>query len=245
MGSAKHGGRILGLSVLAVWGLMALGAAGAQAKTHEEQLQPVHVLALGKGILPLSSALGSFSVNGGAPAGQTIVGAQLGSGYVLMAARDLKIECQGSALNSGVINNSTDAEVTVTFTGCVVNNHAGTPIKACQFKELETIKAAALALPILHGGQRFVLFEPLGETFTTVSFKPETVCTLPLNNPIKGSITAKVEGELEETVLTLVFSEAIQLLSGDVLKYGALANTSYLNRASHVELEGGGTLGVH
>jgi hypothetical protein len=234
MGSAKHGGRILGLSVLAVWGAMALFAPGAQAQ------------------LPGESKAGSFSVNGGVPTGQALVGEQLGSGYLLVAARDLKIECTGGTLNSGVANNSTDAKIMVTFEGCVAQNHAGTPLKGCQYKELETIRASALALPIVHGGERFVLFEPLeGTHFTNISYKAETVCTLPLNNPLAGALTAKVgpevEGKqiLEGSALSLQFSQAAQLLTGDVQKYGGLANTGYLNATIDVELAGGGKLGVH
>jgi hypothetical protein len=224
MGSAKHGGRVL---VLVALGAMAFFAAGAQAQ------------------LPGESKAGSFSVNSETPSEDPITGEQLGSGYLLVQTRNLKIECTGATVNAGVINDATKAKVTVTFTGCVANNHAGAPLKGCAFKELETIKAAALALPIVHGGERFVLFEPLeGKLITVISFKPETVCTLPLNNPVTGSVAAKVEA-LEGETLTPIFSEAIQLLSGDVLKYGALANTSYLNGIGDAKSAVGFNLGIH
>jgi len=225
----NHGLKVLGLALLSALGMMAFTAIGAQAQT-----------------LPGASTPGTFLVNLGTPSGNAIVGTQLGSGYLLVAARDLKIECGSGKLDSGIINNSTDAKATVTFSECVANNHEGKPLAGCEFKELKTVKASALALPILHGGERFVLFEPLeGTEFTKVSFKPGVGCILPLNNPVTGSVVAKVEGELEGTVQTLVFSEAIQLLSGDVLKYGALSNTSYVNATADVEVSGGGKLGVH
>jgi hypothetical protein len=223
----NHGLKVLGLALLSALSMMAFAVAGAQAQ------------------LPGESKLGKFSVNGVAPTEDPLKGEQLGSGYLLVQARDLKIECAEGTVDSAVANNETDAKATVTFKKCVANNHKGEPLKDCLFKELETVKASALALPVLHGGERFVLFEPLsGTQFANVSFKPETVCTLPLNNPVTGSVVAKV-GELEGTSLPLEFSEAVQLLSGDVLKYGALANTSYVNAKAHVAVEGGGTLGVH
>jgi hypothetical protein len=229
MRSGTHGLRAVVLAAMAVLGLMAFGTVGAWAQT-----------------LPGASTPGEFLVNLGVPNGDAATAFQLGSGYLLIAARDKKVQCNSLDVNSILINNSTDATVAVTFLECILLTHAGGTAKGCVLKELETIKASALALPILHGGERFVLFEPLaGTELANIRIKPETVCPLPLNSPITGSIVAKVQGELEGTVQTLVFSEAIQLLSGDVLKYGALANTAYLNGTVDVELEGFGKLGVH
>jgi hypothetical protein len=257
MRNSKHGFKALVLAMMAALGVMAFSAVGAQAQSHELLLlaktHELHLLVLDDETNPNplpkpseTNSPGTFTVDGNVPAGQGLKGKQLGNGYLLVAARDLKIECTGGTVTAANVNNSTDAKATVTFTGCVANNHAGTPLKDCLFKELETIKASALALPILHGGQKYVLFEPLeGENFTTVSFKEGTVCTLPLNNPVKGSVVAKVDA-LEGTVQTLLFNEAIQLLVGDVLKYGALANTSYVNGHADVEVEGvEKELGVH
>jgi hypothetical protein len=231
MRSKKHGIRSLALAAMAALGVMAFGTGGAQAQAPE---------------LPGKSTAGSFSVNLATPSGQALVGEQLGAGYLLIQARDLKIECQKGIATSGAISNATSAQVTITFEGCIANNHKGEPLKGCQLKELETIKASALALPIVHGGERFLLFEPLvGSVYTILTFKSETVCALPLTSPVSGSAVAKVEGGLEGEAQTIVFSETIQLLSGDVLKYGAFVNTAYLNGIADIELEGGGKLGVH
>ena len=228
MRSAKHGIRVLGLAVLA---LLGVGLSGAQAA------------------LPGESTVGTFLANLGVPTGHVFTGEQLGNSYLLVQARNLKIECTGLDVNEGVLNNSTDGKVTVSFLGCLANNHKGEMIENCEFKELKTIKVSALLLPILHGEKRFVLFEPLeGTQLAVVSFKPNQGCVLPLNNPVTGAVVAEVEPELklEGEQLTLLFSELIQFLSGDVLKYGSLSNTSYLNGTADIELAGFNIkLGVH
>jgi hypothetical protein len=228
MRNGKHGLRALALTMKIMLAVMTFTTGGAQAA------------------LPGDSTLGSFLVNLGTPSFNNVTAKQLGTGFLLVQARDLKIECTSVDIDFGWIKTSTDAEVDVKFLGCVAKNHAGSPLKDCLFKELETIKASALVLPILHGGERFVLFEPrIGTELANIKFKPETTCTLSLSNPVFGAVAAKVEGELEAVVQTLVFSEAIQLLSGDILKYGALNNTAYLSGVADAELDSGAKLGIH
>jgi len=233
MRGAKHGIRGLGLVVLAALGTMAFTAVGAQAQAPE---------------LPGKSTAGTFLYNLATPAGQAVTGEQLGTGYLLVQARDLKIECGSLDINEGVLTNATEGKFKVLFLGCTIRNHKSELLAGCEFKELGGMSASFLVLLILHGGERFVLFEPLeGTNFAIVSFKPNLGCVLPLNNPKTGSFAAKVEGGLlDAEVQTIVFSEAIQLLSGDLFKYGALGNTGYLNGT--IDLEGvaeGSKLGIH
>ncbi|HWM55824.1 MAG TPA: hypothetical protein VNO20_10600 [Solirubrobacterales bacterium] len=231
MRSAKHGIKVLTLAVLAVIGVMAVGAVGAQ------------------GQLPGGSTLGEFLVNLGTPIKNAATGVQLEIGYLLVEARDLKIECETLKVDFGAITNLTDGTTEVRFLGCVVNNHEGNPITGCEFKELGTVKAAALVLPKVHNGERFLLFKPLeGVTnLAVVSFKGGQGCILPLNNPVTGSVVAKVTGnELNATTQPILFNETNQLLSGDVLKYGSLANTAYLDGTGHVKLsDPESKLGIH
>ncbi|HWN10399.1 MAG TPA: hypothetical protein VNO50_14230 [Pyrinomonadaceae bacterium] len=250
MRNSKHGLKALVLAIMAALGMMAFGAISASA---EEPKLHEHKLVLEAGTpLPLASAAGTFLYNLADPAvlvgeekSTAITGKQLVAGYLLVAARDLKIECTELDVNEGVLNSTTDGKAKVLFLGCVANNHKGEPLANCEFKELKSVSASALVLPILHNGARYLLFEPLeGTQFANVSFKQN--CILPLNNPVTGSVVAQVEGaNLDATVQTIAFSEAIQLLSGDVLKYGALSNTSYVNGKAHLEGALGAKLGVH
>jgi hypothetical protein len=262
MRNSKHGLKALGLAVMAtVLGTMAFATAAQAQHAHELSLHELSLLATDHTLHllvladetnpnPLSApgTAGSFLVNLATALLATITGEQLGKGYLLVASRDLKIECGELEINSGKISNTTDGAAEVTFKKCVANNHKGEPLKDCLFKELETIKASALVLPISHAGQSYVLFEPLtGTEFANVKFKPETTCTLPLNNPVTGSVVAKVDA-LDAVTQTILFNEAVQLLNGDVLKYGVLANTAYVNGHVDLKLSGAHTgqkLGVH
>ncbi|HWN08232.1 MAG TPA: hypothetical protein VNO50_02990 [Pyrinomonadaceae bacterium] len=247
MRGAKHGIRGLGLVVLAVIGVMAFTAVGAQAQVSHE----LHLAGLTNPnplASPATNSPGEFLVNLGSALLATFIGEQLGKGYLLVQARDLKIECTGFDLTNGKINSSTDASAEAIFLGCVLLTHAGLPLEGCEFKELGIIKSSYLVLPILHGGVNYLLFEPLtGTNFTVISFKAGQGCILPLNNPKTGSIVAKV-GALDAVVQTITFGEAIQLLVGDVVKYGALNNTAYLTGTVHISLLGshfGQKLGIH
>ena len=225
----NHGLKVLGLALLSALSMMAFAAVGAQAQ------------------LPGESKAGTFTVGGKAALLATVVGEQLGQGFLLVAARDLKIECSSFDINEGKINSSTDAQGKVTFLGCLSFSHAGVHLKDCQFKTLETITAEALILPILHGGLNYVLFEPIppATIFSTPSYKSGTACTLPLNNPVTGSVTALVK-TLEANPQVLLFSEAIQLLTGDKLAFGGFP--AYLNATADVSASGahvGQVIGVH
>lgn len=240
----NHGLKVLGLALLSALGMMAFIAAGAQAQTHTELLTAHTNHNKAGGTLnpsplasPATNTPGTFLVNLGAALLATVSVAQVGEGVLLVAGRSLEIRCTTLTLNEGKINTSTDASGKATFTGCKSFDHKTlTELKECLLKTLETIEAKALVLPILHGGENFLLFEPQGaEPFTTVSYKPGIGCTLPLNNPVTGAVVALVE-ELDAVVQTILFSEGIQLLTGDVLSFGA--SPSYITAKGTVQLSG-------
>jgi hypothetical protein len=218
MRNGKHRLEALALAIMTTLGVMALGVAGAQAQ------------------LPGESKPGTFLVNLGVALLATLTGQILGVGFLLVKDKDLKIECKALDINSGKINSSTDGSAEVLFLECVARNHAGVQLADCEFKTLKTIKALVLVLPILHGGEPFLLFEPLsGTELANVSFKSGTACTLPLNNPVTGAVVAKVDA-LDAIKQEILFSEAIQLLSGDVLKYSLNNNTAYLDGIADIWL---------
>lgn len=229
MRGMKHGIRILGLAVLALIATMVVGAGGAQ------------------GQLPGESKVGEFLVNLGPVLLVTATASQLGTGFLLVAGRDLKLECTSFDITAGKLNSSTDAAIEAVFLGCLAFSHAGVHLKDCQLKELETIRASTLVLPILHGGLTYALLEPVppATTFATITYKSGTACTLPLNNPVAGSITALIK-TLDAVKQPILFSEAIQLLTGDKLAFGGFP--AYLNAEADVELSGehlGQKLGIH
>ncbi|HWM55169.1 MAG TPA: hypothetical protein VNO20_07265 [Solirubrobacterales bacterium] len=228
MRSAKHGMRTLGLAILVVTGVMAVGATGAQ------------------GQLPGESKSGTYLVNL-APALLAIIEAkQIGITSFLVPARSFEIKCTAFHIE-GKISTSTDAEGKLVSLGCLSFDLMSGEILPCDMKTLGTVTAKVLVLPILHSGEPFLLFEPLpGETnFTTVAFKGGTECTLPLNNAINGSISAKVD-ELDAVEQLILYSEEIQLLTGDKLAFGL--NQAYIDRHAIGFLVGsheGQKIGVH
>ena len=233
MRNSKHGHRALILAIMTALGMMAFTAAGAQATE-----------------LPGLSTLGSITIGPELKEASlhNVTGRQINAGSLLVKNRDLKIECQSLHVEEGKINSKTDGAGKVTFLKCLsFSLSTGTHLKDCQFKTLETITASALILPILHNNLTYLLFEPLvpGTPFTTVSYKEGTPCTLPLNNPVTGSVTALVDA-LEAVKQLILFSEAIQLLTGDKLAFGG--NPAYIDGHAEIELlapDAGQELGIH
>ncbi|HWL48864.1 MAG TPA: hypothetical protein VNT92_03235 [Acidimicrobiia bacterium] len=244
MRNSKHGLKALVLAMMAaVLGTTAF-VASAQAQTHTEKLHALtlHAATLNPNQLssPSTNSAGTFTIDLGSALLAELVARQVGEAELLVAARGLIMKCIELHLVPGShINSSTDATATVEFLGCLPFSHSTlSALPGCGTKELGTIKAAFLILPILHGGQLFVLFEPVaGQSTFTITVKPNLGCVLPLNSPIGGAISARV-ASLEAVTQLLLFDEAIQLLIGDVLKYGALSNTAYIKGHVDVELAG-------
>jgi hypothetical protein len=256
MSNSKHGLKALLLATMAaVLGTMALAAVGAQGQTHTELLatHAKHEASLNPSPLssPTTNTPGLFLFSGGTVLLATVAVSQIGTGILLVAGRSLEIRCTALNLNSGKIHTSTDGAGEATFTGCKAFDHkALTELKECKFVELETIKAKALVLPIRHGGENFILFEPLegAKNFTIISFKEGTECPLPLNNPVTGSISALVDPETAEKLprRLILFSEGIQLLTGDKLAFGGFP--SYIKAHGEIQLDGphaGEKLDIH
>ena len=253
MRNGKHGRKALVLGVMVVMGALAF-AAGAQAQTHPELLSAHLAHNQAGGTLnpnPLihgsGSTIGEYLVNLGPALLATFTAALDGNAVLLVAGRSEEARCTGLTFNGAKIDTLTDALGEAVFTGCKKFDHkALTELPTCLLKELETIRIKFLMLPILHGGEAFLLFEPLdGISFGTISLKPGIGCTLPLNNPLTGSFTALVE-ELDAVTQTLLFSEGIQLLTGDLLAFGGFQ--AYLKATVLLALSGahlGQKFGIH
>jgi hypothetical protein len=220
---------IVAISILA-FSLSTLFAAGAQ------------------GQLPGESKTGVFLINLSAASLATFAGKQIGAGLLLVEGRGIEIICESAHLN-GKINSATDATVEATFLQCKSYEHGGPHIFACVIKGGThngggTIVASALILPVLHGGNNYVLLEPeSGTNITNISYIANLGCVLPLNNPVTGSVTAQV---IEGVTGALIFDEGIQLLTGDKLLFGAFP--AYIGANTTIELTGpdpGKKIGVH
>lgn len=161
---------------------------------------------------------------------------QLIPGTLLVPGRDLKLECKIVTESDvkGKINTYTDAYVKVSFLGCL-SFSLSTFIHLPCVPSLDRIEAEALILPVLHGEQTFILFEPAPEktNLAVVSYKSETECPLPLNNPVTGSVSASL-AFLEVAQQAISFSPEIQLLTGDVLRFGGFP--SYIHAITHARL---------
>ncbi len=254
MRNGKHGLKALVLAIIAVLGAMAL-AASAQAQTHNELLAAHAQHNAPGGVLnpnPLihggGSQLGTYLINLGPVLLATFAAALEGIAVFLVAGRSLEIRCTGMFFNGAKIDTLTDALGEAVFIGCKKFDHKTLQeLPQCLLKELETIRIKFLALPILHNGEPFLLFEPqnVGEPLANITLKAGIGCPLPLNNLLTGSFTALVE-ELDAVAQVILFSEGIQLLIGDLLSLGGFP--AYLTAKVRLELTGphfGQKLGIH
>lgn len=253
MRSQKHGLKALVLGIVVVLGV-AVFAAGAQGQTHNELLSAHATHNASGGVLnpsPLANGgtLGDFLINlGEINLTVNIAASQVGTGVLLIAGRSVEVRCTGLALNSGTINNLIDASGEAVFTGCKKFDHKTlNELTSCVLKTLGTITAKFLALPVTHGGEAFILFEPqnAGEAFATISVKSGIGCILPLNSPVTGSVVALVDA-LDAVTQVIKFSPGIQLLVGDSLSVGGFP--AYLTGEFTVEASAphtGQKLGVH
>jgi hypothetical protein len=229
MRSAKRG-RNLGLAILAMAGVMVVGATGAH------------------GQLPAESTPGIYLVNLASALLAEITVEQVGPGYLLVPDKDLKIECESLNTEEGEINTSADASLKIALQGCLsFSLSTGKHLANCVLKTLGTIALQALVLPIAHAEESFLLLEPIppSTALATVSYKSGTGCTLSLDNSITGSISALV-GALDAVTQLGILSEGIQLLTGDKLSFEG--STAYLDANIEIKLSGGHAgdkLGIH
>jgi len=232
--NAKRGLRVLRLAMLTTLGVMAFVAAGAQAQ------------------LPGESKAGTFTINLGAALLATLTGHQERAGKLLVAGRNLDINCNAAEVLEGKINSSTEALVGILFLECTALEHnTNNPLTGCNIIEPVSglkgaIRALGKFLPILHGVNTYVLAEPeeIGGNLAVVTFESGKGCVLPLSNPVKGSVTTQVISGLEGSEPLLTFSQAIQELTGDKLLFGTFP--AFMNSSFVVKLTGNHIkLGIH
>jgi hypothetical protein len=231
MRGTVRGMRVLGLAIMSVLG-MATGVGDAQVQLS------------GKG------TLGQFLVNLGTALLALVESEQIGISSLLVPARNYELKCKEFHIE-GKINSSTDAQGQLLSLGCLSYDMTSGELLPCELKQLGTVSATALVLPILHGltgeEQTFLLFEPLpgNPSFTTVAYKAGTECPLPLNNAVIGSLSAQVDS-LDQIEQLVLYSKEIQLLTGDSLSFGL--NPVYIDRQVIGFLAGshaGQKVGIH
>ena len=218
--------------VLTAVGVMAIGAGTAQAQ------------------LPGESKLGSFTVAGSGALAENLTATGAGEGSVSLSVpgRNLRLECD--PFHIAVANIFFRFIIVLPiFLKCKAYALAeGGLIEGCNVTNGGEIKASAILLPVLHGGNAYVLAEPqeAGGNLAVVTFESGKGCVLPLNNPVKGSFVGQVTSGLESVKPLITFSQAIQELGGDKLLFGTFP--AYLNASVTMELTGSHTglkLGVH
>ena len=217
MRQKKRGLRILGLSLLAVLSLMALGASTAAAS--------------GQWLVPSGTAFSGT---------ETFLGTGL-SGELLVPGIGLEIFCNKSKVTGNIsANDRVLAEVL--FEECrVLNNNFCKIFETKANMEANTsagnLVAKGEGLIYLHGGKHYLLAEQhSGATsFTTYYFSPASKgCSLPLENTINGTTILELETLLTpgkkqsakallDMEIQLLFREELSATfgaNGDKLFYG-------------------------
>ena len=218
-----HGLKAFCLSMLAVCGLMAFVAAGAQAEW------------LVNGVKLTKNETVSVSAHT--------------TGKLIVAAKNLEIQCP--TVESGGLElkgESAEAKGSVKFSGCKTFSPvgSGTENKNCNPIE-QPIVAGGVANVILHNAKNYVLFAPAaGSTkFTTIKFSE--LCALTETSDVTGTLVAEC-GELngssvfvgEDCNVTrinhLIQPAPAALFEADKLKFGA--NAATLQGIAKVSLSG-------
>jgi hypothetical protein len=212
--------RAFGLSLLGALGLVAIFAVGAQAAQfliENTKGEKVSLLA-------------------------TLTGAQEGAGYLLVAARNLKLPCTSADVIAGSeITDATKGLVKVTFLGCeTINDKTGVKMPCEVLDEVgvkDQINATAILLPKEHAGIKYVTFDEDGGPFALIKLSGVT-CPIAGDFSVTGSVSAKLIVNL--SVVDLIqFSQAFSELVGDSLKFGFF--TAFLNGSGTTELTGAHT----
>jgi hypothetical protein len=199
MSFRKNGLKALGLSFLAVLGLMAFMAAGASANWLVE----------GKELHVTEEVAVKTHVEGN----------------LLVPAQKLEIKCtivEGKDLLLQAL--STLASGKVAFKGCVTTQNGKLAPNCDPINQ--PITAGGTAHLILHNGAEYVLFKPVGGLFTTVEFDPAK-CALVEDSEVTGTLVAECLTEalgagncLNEEVAHLLRAHANQALFGAGLFFG-------------------------
>lgn len=221
--------KAFGLSFLAMLGLTAFGAAGAQAE----------FLVFHPGATFAQVGLG-HELEQGQPL--TFKGLQLGVSRFIIPGRKVEISCGHSNITEGKAYGLV-LHATFLFSNCLA--HAINPMAGHQYPLMEsnalqncvieghngqgdgTIQIKVKAVPKLHNGETFLLFSSLtAETpLTVIKFLPNENCNLPPMAPLKGSFVGIIN-QLNVAAQLLSFSTGITLLfqqdglPGDKLQHG-------------------------
>ena len=241
---SKHVLRVLGLSLMAALGLMAVAASGAQAAN----LTPAEwkhgkILILGKVL--------HASVTGNAETPLSLLVPSLG----------IEITCNNLDVTSGLVNFTAaegHGEATLLFLECkVFPIEKVLPFKLTSSEPLPclpldsvngedgSIHIKALVLVVLHEGKDYLVFEDPGlvPPISKIVFSPGTGCPIPLKPEVKGQIPFLVEtGDLHnagvEVTKILIKGDGHSLppLLGTKLLYGA--NEAFADGSANLELSG-------
>jgi len=242
MNYRKQGLRALGLSFVAVLGLMAFMASGAQANFQ-------YLLTVNGVIDDVPDNLPTVSAHS--------------EGVLLVPGKNLEIKCPTVESDPSapvlLLASSTVAHGHLIFSGCktftispLTEQTKCKPWSPGQVKESGIILAGGLAELVLHptpNSKSYVLFKPLvvggvTQPFTTIEL-PET-CALAETSKVTGSLVAEC-GELvagafsggncaTHRVKQLLRSVTAGLFPADVLKFGA--NEAFIDGIAAVELGG-------
>lgn len=228
----RQGTKLLGLSLLAIVALMAMGAGAAQAET-------TSVLVAGK-------ALGT-----GEKAIEGTVGA---TNNDLLTGAGIEIGCTGGAITGTLKGNGT-GKAKIDYSGCTVltNSHCEVYPSETDDEKLTNKKhivASGEAETILHNGIYYLLLTALtGKPFTSIYFHDLGGCTLPLEEEVTGRtavriLTPETEAKThtvdtltaaEETLLKSLFANFGLFLGGEtaMLKEGASATVELSSKENY------------
>ena len=236
MNYRKPGLRALGLAFLAVLGLMAFAASGAQGSGK------VLVLRADGGLLPIP-----FTVGITGEAEKALEGSRLILGL------NMEIFCHATSVTNGSLTSSGHATATLLLETCLAQGVSSGTLSGATCT-IPNIVAKVLALIILHSGntkltldgsggaehklpkigEPYILFTPEdGLTFAKVL--NHTECALPEIANVKGCVVAKVS-TIGDQVTHLITTKGMLELFGCKLNYGA--NEAHLNFDALVSLTG-------
>ena len=247
---SKHVLRVLGLSLMAALGLMAVAASGAQAAN----LTPAEwkhgkILILGKVL--------HASVTGKS---------EEPPGKLLVPALGIEITCASFDVNSGLVNFTAEeghGEATVLFLGCKVfpiekvlpfNLTSSEPLPCLPLDSMNgedgSIHAKALVLVVLHENdaktekKTYLIFEDpnLVPPISRIVISPGTGCPIPLKPEVKGQVPFLIEtGDLQNGPAVLeplikADGHALPPLFGAKLLYGT--NEAFIDGSAKLKLTG-------
>ncbi len=201
MSHAKNGLRALSLSFLAVLGLTAFAAAGAQGQS--------------AGIwLDLAGGVAKeihFA---------TFTGAQEGNGSLLVAKLNMAIECTTADVEEGKLELGGVGHLKLKFLNCITKTSALGSLTVCRIGQGKTITANLRLLARLasaaHGNEPFVLAEALtGTNYSLVQIENETgkFCSVSGDYVMNGSVAFKVLAGHQNPQLLVPYAN--QALLGD------------------------------